>query len=732
MILNGKVISFSQKENSFQVAVVELGELLTPFKTPEGEDLKQGTKIRVVGSDIPEIGCEFSFEGDFEKKSSQNGKQFKSSFKITNVIEVVGSIDVEALLKTFKGIGEKGASKIFKAFSDKKEFVANPIDYITKNIDTREFEDRLAKEGAKSYISILQTVVSKSIDDKDIQKLAKLGFSQRQITTMVRLNGEEKRIIDNFKENPYNFVLKGEIEFSLIDKIALSVLKIDLKDHRRVSSCIKYIIDSLQISGNTFFEVSSLFKKFEKMSQLDDISEFKNTINKMIKDKVLWLKVNRKTKQKFIGLTSSLMKENFIRKELLRLSKINKSIFDTLAMSRARGLSPEQETAIRVLIDNNVSVLRGGPGSGKTYTLGKYIEYLRDLPDCNAAFKDLDYVLLAPTGRAAKRMAEISGESSFTIHSFLGIKPGDTKTKPAFQPKVVIVDESSMLDLDVMYLLLSSLNSDVRIVFIGDTNQLQSVGAGNILGDIISSKKIPVAFLSKVHRQAEVSFINLNANAILKGESKLNIGNDFEYIKVKDPKEAQKELLLQLKKAKSIYGMNNFCVLTPLRRYKPTSTEIINPVAQKLLNENKDGSPELVYFDKTFRVGDKVMVTKNSDVASNGDVGIVLSIDEKEQSLLVDLGYKLPTLILKSDLESLDLAYAITIHKSQGSEYDCAIVLIMDEHDALLQKNLIYTAITRAKKKCIIIGQDSAIKKSIIGKQPKRKTLLKDLLKESQ
>ena len=344
-------------------------------------------------------------------------------------------------------------------------------------------------------------------------------------------------------------------------------------------------------------------------------------------------------------------------------------------------------------------------------------------------FGGISIVCLAPTGRAAKRMTEQTKRESTTIHSYLKLRPGMKKSDVVVDADLLIIDESSMLDLDIAYALIAALSKNTRIIFIGDVNQLPSIGAGNILGDMIKSGVVPLTELDVVYRQAEDSNISKNANKILSGNKNLIVSDDFEYISVKTPKEAQDNILAEMKKSVETYGLVETCILTPVRRNKDTSVNVINPLAQQLLNPRSEHKPEISINGKFFRVGDKVMITRNSTIAANGDVGIIIELDNEKKEVVVDLGYNSPITLNGEDLDTLDLAYSMSIHKSQGSEYDCVIITVMDEHAALLQKNLIYTAITRAKKKVVLIGQESAVVASINGLQKPRKTLLDNMLK---
>ena len=711
MIIEGKVYKiFSRKENGFATGVVEVAHNKHGLRTPDGVIIKEGQRIGISGNDIPDVGKEIKFDGEF----LQSNPKYKPSMKVKSIITVSGKMDPLTMLKTVPGIGGATAQKIVDKLGD------NCIDKIISD------PEELNALGLSRFQDNIETMFSKKITPEDYNEFINFGFSQRQISTMVRF--ADNNLIKEFKENPYHFIINGEVEFRTIDEIARQNLGYSNDSTERLSAAVAYILKGLSTTGSTYFRMEAISDSFKKLTGYEDTSFLEKTLKEMIENKKLWAKVNKKTGEKVIGLTEVLEKEKFVAKELYRMSKFVGNLDASKEIQKREResgfkLADSQRRAVLEAVNHQVFVLRGGPGTGKTFTLSSIISSYKGL------FGGMSIICLAPTGRAAKRMTEETKRESTTIHSYLKLRPGMKKSDVLVTADLLVIDESSMIDLDIAYALMSSLSPHTRILFIGDVNQLPSIGAGNILSDMITSGVVPLVELAVVYRQAEDSNINKNANKILHGNQHLIISDDFEYIRVKTPKEAQDAILAEMKKSVETYGLTETCILTPVRRNKDTSVNVINPIAQKLLNPPSEHKSEISVNGRMLRLGDKVMITRNSSIAANGDVGIITDLDIKNREVTVDLGYGAPITLTSEDLETLDLAYSMTIHKSQGSEYDCVIITVMDEHASLLQKNLIYTAITRAKKKVVLIGQDSAIVKSINGVQKPRMTLLANMLK---
>ena len=386
-----------------------------------------------------------------------------------------------------------------------------------------------------------------------------------------------------------------------------------------------------------------------------------------------------------------------------------------------------QQADIHQALESKVMVLTGGPGTGKTTTTQGII----------AAFKarHMSILLAAPTGRAAKRMTEATGMEAKTIHRLLEYNPMDGYKRNDENPlegDALIVDECSMIDIMLFYNLMKAIPSKMRLILVGDIDQLPSVGAGNVLRDIIDSQRIPVVRLTRIFRQAQTSRIVMNAHAINAGRFP-NISNgkdtDFFFINVDDA-EAIPQLIVGLVRDRlsKAYGYNpkEIQVLTPMQRGNVGAGNL-NTQLQNALNPSGESLTRGGY---TFRRGDKVMQIRNNYDKNvfNGDIGYVNAVDTTERTLTVIYDGRLVEYDV-SELDELTLAYAVTIHKSQGSEFPVVVIPVTMKHYVMLQRNLIYTGITRAKKICVLVGTTKALAYAIHNQTvSRRNTKLKERL----
>lgn len=381
----------------------------------------------------------------------------------------------------------------------------------------------------------------------------------------------------------------------------------------------------------------------------------------------------------------------------------------------------QQREAFHLLCSGGIGVITGGPGTGKTTVIKGLLAAYEKL------YPKRIIKLCAPSGRASQRMKETTGREATTIHRLLDYRPyGDTVTckneADPIEADFIIIDEGSMLSIDVADLLFSATRSGTMVLIVGDTDQLPSVGAGNVLHDIIESCVVPVIALTKTHRQAEGSLIISNAKRICEGNAHLEAGNDFEII-ISDDMDIPDALEMQFKKYHKPGDAFAMQVLTPSRKQPDTGTRDINKRLQAYANPAGKG---LTYSGASFRVGDKVMMMRNNyavlNAYFNGDVGLILDVNDYGLNILIDSQV---IHIDESQLDDVSLAYATTIHKSQGSEYDIAICVMPSEPAIMLQRNLLYTAITRAKQKVVLIAAPGAIEKAIFTRNvSKRKSKL--------
>lgn len=398
-------------------------------------------------------------------------------------------------------------------------------------------------------------------------------------------------------------------------------------------------------------------------------------------------------------------------------------------IQREQGITyaPQQREAVEKAAGNGVLILTGGPGTGKTTTVRGIVALFRKM--------GLDIVLAAPTGRASKRLGELTGMEAQTVHRLLGMNWNEVTHEAVFtksekeplEADAVIVDEMSMVDLPLFAALLRALRPGTRLVMVGDADQLPSVGAGNVFSDMIRSGRIETVFLREVFRQAEQSAIIRNAHAVNNGQPPQltnDARGDFFFMCRRDAERAVStvvELCQKRLPENMSIPADQIQVLTPTRK-GPTGTANLNRLLQKAINPGAKGKQEVLWGDRLFREGDRVMQTKNdydvvwekSDGTAgtgmfNGDIGRIVQIDPSGQWISIDFEDRMATYTAEM-LTEVDLAYAMTIHKSQGSEYRCVVLCVMPSAPSLMVRGVLYTAVTRARELLVLVGDDAAVR----------------------
>ncbi len=390
------------------------------------------------------------------------------------------------------------------------------------------------------------------------------------------------------------------------------------------------------------------------------------------------------------------------------------AMFDYLSSKQNMALSERQRDGVMMALTRAVGVITGGPGTGKTTSMRALIRALQA--------KKKMVILAAPTGRAAKRLSEATGLEAKTLHRLLQIKPGGKAFYDQRNPlpaDIVIVDETSMIDVLLMNTLLKAIETGTHLLLVGDADQLPSVGAGNVLADIIKSNIVPVVKLDQIFRQAADSAIITNAHRINQGEFPTYGGQigDFFFFSEEDPERAADlvtDLVTQRIPAKFGYQPADIQVLVPTHRGK-CGVSALNESLQSRLNPEQPGKPQKQFGSHLFRVGDKVLQLRNNydKEVFNGDAGIITSLNTEDQTLGVALEDGRQVQYEFSELDQLSLAYAVSIHKSQGSEYPVCVVPLLMQHYMLLERKLVYTAITRARKLVVVVGSKRALAMAI-------------------
>ena len=520
------------------------------------------------------------------------------------------------------------------------------------------------------------------------------------------------------KTNPYKLSedISG-IGFIMADTIAMNMqMKSDSKF--RISAALSYVLkNDAEMTGSCTISLDDLIDKTFSLIKVEK-DKIKDQINEdLLKSKIQIMKIGNK---EFVYDKEIYKAEKSAAINLSRL-KNEKYNFDVEINEDLDVFSKEQQVAINEAFNNMLLVITGGPGTGKTTIIKAICNILDD--------NNLKFNLAAPTGRAAKRMQESTENSALTIHRLIGIKPESPIPEYNEENKLecdyVIVDEVSMVDIKLMDKLLKALSSNTALILVGDHNQLPSVGPGNVLKDILDTD-IKSVRLKKIFRQAQESNIVVNAHRINDGLYPiLNQKNkDFFFID-SNSNNFQKDILDLVKNRLPNYykldPINNIQILAPSKK---SSWGVLN--LNNVLQENLNKNPQFLKINnKIFKLKDKVMQVRNNydlesldpsnfdDGVYNGDIGRIIELDKERESLKIEfydgniVSYK------KEDIKDLDLSYAITIHKSQGSEFDCVLIPMMPTSFMLLNRNLLYTAITRAKKLVILIGEKRILKQMV-------------------
>ena len=395
----------------------------------------------------------------------------------------------------------------------------------------------------------------------------------------------------------------------------------------------------------------------------------------------------------------------------------------------------EQRHAIRTALISPICIISGGPGTGKTSIQRAILNIYKK------AFPDSDVVCCAPTGRAARRMEQSTGYPASTIHKVLNLTAGEVhelKDIDLLEADLVLVDEVSMMDMLTTWYLFNALPPGCRLILVGDADQLPSVGPGAVLNELLACGKLPAVILDKVFRQSEGSLVAENAQRIRHGVSDLEFGDDFQFWPSAEETQSAQYLMWFYKREVDRYGVDNVALLTPFRKKSKTGVYSLNAALHDTINPASQEKDEIETGQRILRVGDKVMQMKNRDFASNGDIGYICTSKRDSDGILVEVDFGDDRVVAYEDVESLrqlELAYAATIHKSQGSEYDAVLINIQNMHGKMLNRALIYTAETRAKKQVIIVGDWEAVVRAIQTADTKRRNTMlavriNDLTKE--
>ena len=675
--------------------------------------------VTLVGNllEVP-VGSVLLCRGEW-KVDKRYGSQFVAATWEETMPATVYGIEKYLGSGLVKGIGPRFARAIVQRFG------TETIDIIETEIE-RLYE--VPNIGRKRVAKIRESW-EKQKDIKNVMLfLQGYGVSTAYAAKIYREYGKES--IDKVRENPYRLAddIWG-IGFKTADGIAAK-MGYEKEDPRRCRSGILYTLGQLSDEGHVYAGEEQLVKTAGQLLEAGETA-IRDTLAGMLQAEDLILDKDA------IYLPPFYHAECGTSRRLRDLAEsTGRSLFDGLfdpsSLTAETGIEYDevQLAAIRQAVTSKVMVLTGGPGTGKTTTTQGIIAALKKA--------GLRVLLAAPTGRAAKRMSEATGMEAKTIHRLLEYNPQDGYKRNDENPlegDALIVDECSMIDILLMNNLLKAVPVGMRLVFVGDIDQLPSVGAGNVLRDIIDSQRIPVVRLVRIFRQAQKSRIVMNAHTINQGrfpDTSNGRDTDFFFMREDDPERAAETIVRLVKeRLPRAYreSPDRIQVLTPMQRGVVGAANL-NLLLQQALNPS---GPSLGRGGYTYRQGDRVMQLRNNYAKEvfNGDQGYIREVDTEERMLTVDFDGKKVEYDV-TELDELTLAYATTIHKAQGSEYPIVVMPVLMTHFVMLQRNLIYTGITRAKKICVLLGAAKALAYAVRNVSVlKRNTRLKERLNPS-
>lgn len=686
--------SIAAADGSYMIALYKPCDIL---KDASGHPISE---IKAVGYCLPVAdNLRFNFRGRWSK-NAKHGVQFEVEGFDEVIVPTKEGVIAYLTSGQIKGIGPKTAEKIYNAFGlktldmlDSEPEKLLSISGISKNKLSKIIESYIASRGARDVVAFL----------------APHGVTPNRAVKLYKQYGEQTMNV--VRNHPYRLCEMVGIGFRTADKIAMS-MGFDQLSPERVDEGLLYTLAEAELKGHLCMEKHNFIKQCLKLLDTQGLTEDMSSSRaaSLIRDGRL---VSYKG-QVYRAVTARA-EQNLALSIRNMLSSSRQHLYSNLSADISAmeanhhiTLAAEQRNAVMTALTSQLSVITGGPGTGKTLIQRVLLEiYQAKHPDAKIA-------CCAPTGRAARRMEQSTGIPATTIHKALGLLAGDDGSycePEMLDADLILVDETSMMDIYLAGYLFRSVPHGSQMVLIGDADQLPSVGPGAVLSEIISCGHVPVVRLDKIYRQSYGSRIASNAKAIRHGNLSLDYGEDFQFYDSNDLS-ASADLIEELYMQEiARCGVDNVALLSPYRQKTETGVNALNERLREKVNPPDRKKPEATYGKRVFRAGDKVMQTKNHEDINNGDIGYITRIisDGSDYSIHVDFGDGRMAEYEGNDLEMLDLAYASTIHKSQGSEYQSVIINLQCAHAVMLLRPLVYTAITRAKERVILVGERRAL-----------------------
>ena len=690
-----KRIVFNNPENGFHILRV----------IPENE--KYEATVVGIGLGSIESGTHITAYGKWIN-DPKYGKQFKAQSIQSRLPTQPKAIERYLSSGVFKGVGDILAERLVKQFGNK----------VFEVLEKEPQKLAQVKGLNKSVIDNMVNIWDSQKEESQVTIfLHEFGLSKSVIRRIIKRYGYNT--FNAIKANPYILIddIWG-IGFTTADEIAQNI-GINKQDSKRVRAGLIYTLQLAAQNGSCGAFLADLLTDTEILLEVPRDAIYLELRSEVQKGN---LAIEDQDGIKTVFLRYYYDLENFVADQISEKSQKTvpwetynfQNIFEGIERSSNISFSEQQRKAIKAAFTSNLTIITGGPGVGKTTIINAVLKIFLSL--------DLEVKLCAPTGTAAKKMGLATGYFASTIHSLLGIDPIRQEMK--FNEKnplecdLLVVDEVSMIDIELMATLLKAIGPSTAILFVGDKDQLPSIGPGNVLKDIIFSQSVEVVFLTEIYRQAQGSRIITVARHILEGNIpnlKSNPNDDFFFIETSDPQKCQDYVSLmvteRIPKKFGLDPLRDIQVLAPMKNGL-VGINALNDVLQAKLNPV--AGQKVLHGSRSFSRGDKVIQNRNDydKEIFNGDIGHIFRIESENRRMEVDFDGRVVEYEF-DDLDSLDPAFAITIHKSQGSEYPAVVIPLMLQHRIMLQRKLIYTGITRGKGLVVVIGQAEAFSKAI-------------------
>ena len=689
---------FQNEENGYTIAIFTTQDTSVPLSARD----KYLASRNIIGFSAIGFGLPLTDEIELEMEGRWESGEHGTQYQVENFMEVVPRTK-EGILGylssgAIKGIGPKMADTIFRKFGlQTLEIMENNPQELLKIRGISE----------KKLAAIVESYGKNQVFRELMTFLAPFKVTPKKVNMILKKFGNES--VDIIRHRPYMLSAVKGFGFLTVDAIGRQCC-CALNDPMRISGCIGHIMNQAMKEGHLFKQRQEVIREALEMLNRDlqvmavseqDVSQvlYRLVLQKSIvveEERIYSIRQYEEETQ-----TASMIARRLLEKPVLlsiepELEKAQKTLGITL--------SETQKQAVRMVFAHPISIITGGPGTGKTTVL-KVILYIHQ------ALCRSEVQLMAPTGRAARRMVESTGcENASTMHLALGLLGDDTDFEPDFEylsAGFLNVDEVSMVDMHLAYEFFRRVSRHARVLLVGDKNQLPSVGAGDVFRQLIACGLIPVTVLDLVYRQGALSSIPYNAKLMQENKTNLSFGEDFQFIACKGADEAA-EIVKN--------GMDQVQILTPYRKRSAAGVDELNKSLEDFVNPPIAGKKELHIGSQVFRVGDKILQNKNTEMASNGDLGRILDcITDEDGNARAVIGFPDGRQVQyeADQMEMIEHANATTIHKAQGSECPVVIIPWVKAFYMMLKRNILYTGVTRAKSKVYLVGEWAAVCQAI-------------------